>query len=277
MALNILVLNIGLCACACAVIMIKASTEHVVLLAAYRQLVAALVLAPLFWRDLRRYRNEYTWSTLVKSCGAGVVLGLHFITWNIGARMTLAANSSLIVNMVPVVMPFLVFLLFKEIVSRGEVTGTIIALMGVLLLGTADFRLGPETFGGDIMCFVSMVLFALYLALGRKYRTIKSIWLYIVPLYFTGGVFCLMVSPVLVRPFRLYTPGNLGYILGLGIIPVLRGQVVAIANLGQFIYAGVMAYYWLNEIPSILFYISAFLIVSGAIIAIRFSIINRLT
>jgi drug/metabolite transporter (DMT)-like permease len=204
--------------------------------------------------------------------------------------MTLAANSSLIVNMVPVVMPFLVFLLFKEIVSRGEVTGTIIALMGVLLLGTADFRLGPETFGGDIMCFVSMVLFALYLALGRKYRTIKSIWLYIVPLYFTGGVFCLMVSPVLVRPFRLYTPGNLGYILGLGIIPtiighsilnysmkVLRGQVVAIANLGQFIYAGVMAYYWLNEIPSILFYISAFLIVSGAIIAIRFSIINRLT
>jgi len=290
MLFKVFILNIGVFSCATAVIMIKASTEHVLLLAAYRQLVAALVLAPLFIRDIRRFKQQYSWSRCLRSVGPGIALGLHFITWNYGARMTLAANASLIVNMVPVVMPFFIFFLTRELVNKKEVVGTIVALAGVFILGTADFHIGQETFSGDLMCFVSMLLFALYLALGRRNRDIPSIWLYLVPLYLTGGIFCLLVSPLFITPFRWYTPGNLLYVLGLGIIPTivghsilnfsmkrLRGQVVAIANLGQFVYAGIMAFFCLQEIPEMVFYIAAFFIIIGAVVVIQHTVNKKLT
>ena len=72
--------------------------------------------------------------------------------------------------------------------------------------------------------------------------------------------------------------------MGLGIIPTIighsilnksmqtmRSQIVPIVNLGQFIFAGIMAFFIFREVPKAIFYISAFFVISGSLIVIKFS------
>ena len=49
----------------------------------------------------------------------------------------------------------------------------------------------------------------------------------------------------------------------------MRGQVVAVGGLGQFVFVGIMGYFILNEIPPMMFYPSCLLVVAGSIIALR--------
>lgn len=290
---RILVLLVGVYACSTAAIMIRLSGENDILLSAYRLIVAALLLTPAFVRDRARARAEGEAVDLKKSILPGVVLGLHFISWIIGVRMTEVVNASLIVNLVPIAMPFFLFFMMAEKLNCGELAGTVVSLSGLGLLIWADYHFKAENFAGDLLCFGSMLLFAFYLALGRRNRTAKSIWVYVVPLYYSAaaacfvcfGVWYVFSEFVLVRPvefIRAYTLREFLPVLGLGVVPtivghsilnhsmkVMRGQTVSIVNLGQFVFAGVMAYYIFDEAPDRFFYLSCALLVAGAVTAIR--------
>ena len=184
-----LLLVAGVFACSTAVILIKACRVDPVQMASYRQLVAAVVLAPLFLRDWRRSGAAFTASHLRGALLPGAMLGLHFISWIFGAQKARAANASLIVNMVPIVLPFFLHWLIRERLTRGEFAGTAVALAGMVLLALADSRHGGELVAGDLICFGSMILFAFYLSLGRKNRHYPTVWLYLVPVYFIGPRF----------------------------------------------------------------------------------------
>ena len=112
-----------------AVIMIKASTEQPFLVASYRLLIAALVLSPFFYRDLKNFEGSYGWKQIGWSTVPALALAIHFMTWVVGTRMTQVANASLIVNLTPVVMPFLVWGFFREKINRQEVFGTLFTLL----------------------------------------------------------------------------------------------------------------------------------------------------
>ena len=276
------VLIFGVFCCATAVIFIKASVEHPVLLSSYRLLVAGVALTPLFLRDARQYSAAVVRQHLRSTLLPGVLLGLHFISWIIGARMTTAANASLIVNLVPVVIPFFLFSMIREKPTRGELQGTAFALSGMFLLTVTDFNLSRTYFWGDVLCFVSMLFFTYYLALGRKNRGLVSIWLYVVPLYYLAGVFCFIVALGLVNPIKPYPFREFALIFALGLIPTvmghsilnyamktLRGQLVSVINMGQFIFAGILAFFLLNEVPGVAFYLASLLIIIGAWLAIN--------
>jgi drug/metabolite transporter (DMT)-like permease len=275
-------LVLGVYACSTAVIMIKASRIDPVLLSAYRLLVAAAALSPLMVRARRRHPGTDAWADLRRAVVPGALLGLHFVTWIVGARMTLSANASLIVNLVPVALPFLAFLAAHERLTRGELAGTAVALAGALLLGASDFHLSRRTFWGDVICFGSMLFFALYLAFARRNRGVPDLWLYLVPLYALAGVLCLALALATGRRPGPYSLREWTLVLGLGIVPTvighsilnhamrrLRAQAVSIVNLGQFVFAGAMAFALFREAPTPAFYVASLLLVGGAVVAIR--------
>jgi drug/metabolite transporter (DMT)-like permease len=201
---------------------------------------------------------------------------VHFVAWNIGARRTAAAHASLLVSMIPLAMPPLAFVLLRERPTRREWLGTAVAVAGMLLLTASDFRLRPEYFVGDAMCFVAMLLFALYLALGRRYRCVPSLWLYVVPVYTAAGMLCLAAAAAFTRPFRAYAPWDLLMLAALAVIPTVvghsalnaamkhfRAQTVSVLNMGQFIFAGVLAYACFGEVPAPVFYPASGLLIAG--------------
>lgn len=280
--IRIAVLILGVFFCATAIIFIKASAIHPVLLASLRLFIAMALLLPLFLRDRKKEPIPLTHCLRV-SLIPGLLLGIHFMTWLTAARMTNAANASLIVNLVPLVMPFILITLVRERVTRYEIWGTLLALIGTLVLFGADYRISKEFFMGDLICFASMLFFAVYLALGRRKRTYNSIWLYVVPIYTAAGIICFIISLFLVNPLtEPWSAREVWLLLGLAALPTvfghsilnwamthLRGQLVSIVNMGQFIFAGIMAFIAFSEIPTLEFYPACVLVIGGGLLATR--------
>ncbi len=275
-------LFVGVFACATAVIMIKVSSLHPLLLASYRCLLAAAFLAPLFARGLARHRGAFTRGHLLRCLVPGLLLGIHFVTWIVGARTPPAANSSLIVNMVPLVMPFVLFAFTRERPTRGELAGTVLAIAGVVVMTASDFSFSREHFRGDALCLVSMVFFCVYLVLARKNRDFPTVWLYLVPVYAIAGLACLAVGLVAADPFGAYTAQDLAVVVGLALVPTVIGhstlnysmrhlgaQAVGVANLGQVLFAAVMAYFILHETPRWTTGVAAALLACGIVVALR--------
>jgi drug/metabolite transporter (DMT)-like permease len=267
-----------------AVILIKASTEHPFLVAAFRLLVAAFVLSPFFWRDLRNYDGKYGWKQLSWTFLPAAALAVHFMSWVIGARMTMVANASLIINLTPVAMPFFVWIFFNEGITRKETLGTGLTIIGLFVMLGSNFQLSKTDFTGDLICFGSMLTFAMYLALGRKNGGRISLWLYMVPLYFVAGLICLVCALFVTNPIKTYSLSNILYIVGLGVVPTVfghtilnyslkffRGQVVSVTNLSQPLFAGIMAFAFWGEKPQPVFYAAAALIIAGILVVLNAS------
>ena len=283
-----LILAVGVVALSTAVILVKLSELPPGILATGRLLGGAAILTPLMLAERRKLRPPpFGWTDLKNSLPAAILLAFHFIVWFVGIRLTTAANATLVVNLTPVAMPFALFLLVGERVTAREVVGTLIATAGVLVLGlggAAEFSLA--SFWGDLVCIAGMLLCVFYLVLARRNGRGRGIVGYLVPLYATAGVLTLAYSALsgeiaAVLDARHAWPRELALLVGLALIPTafghsvlnysmvhLRGQVVAVANLGQVFFATLFAIPLLGERPELAFYPACALIFAGAIIAI---------
>ncbi len=281
---HILLLLVGVFAGACSIVFIKTSTLNPILLASYRQLAAGLILLPIYFRQLNKAKLRPSFALIRPSILPGLLLGLHFIFWNYGAGQTTAANGTLLVNMVPIVMPFFAFFLFREVINIPELLGTVLALGGIAVLGVSDFHLSRETFFGDISCFIAAVFAAAYLALSRRNNRGESIWVYMVPLYLVGGVFTFIISLFFTSPLENMSLRNMFMFLGLACISTiightifnlsmrrLRSQLVTLINLMQIVYGALLGYFFFAEVPSIYFFIAFPIILGGTVLTIVFS------
>jgi drug/metabolite transporter (DMT)-like permease len=282
-----LILIGGVFACSLSVLFIKGSETDPIFLSAYRLLVGGALLLPVMFGARRRFPEfslRRRWRGIL---APSVLLALHFISWIAGARLTPSANATLLVNMTPVVMPLFLFLLVREVLTAREWAGTGLAMAGVLVLGLGDFNFDPQYALGDAVCFGSMLLYAAYLGFGSRNRDVPSIYLYVVPVYLIAGVVCLVIAlgglamGLIERPIgpRLAHEGAM--ILGLAVLPtivghsivnwafkVLRGQVVSLLNLGQFVFAGITGYLILAEVPTPMFWVAVVLAVMGAVLVV---------
>jgi len=271
-----LLLLLGVFTCSTAVIQIKASHTHPFVLAALRLSIASLLLAPLAWREYRQHRGVYDRDHLRRTFLPAVVLALHFLSWSYGARLTLAAQASLVVNLAPAAIPFFLHWIVGERINRVEILGTLLALAGVVVLSVRDAMNGGGDVWGNVVCFGSMLLFAWYLALGRKNRDFPSLWPNVVPVYAQAAVLCFIAALPWVGTFETDNSREWLLMLGLAVLPTifghsllnasmrhLRGQVVSLWNVGQFIFAGFMAYFLFGESPAPTFYFASLLVVAG--------------
>ena len=280
--IRLLILMVGILFGGTAIIWIKASDENPLLVASYRLLVAAIILMPFFLRDLGKYPGSYGWKQFSWAILPAAALAFHLMTWVVGARMTQASNAVLIANLTPVAVPFFVWIFYREKVNRQEILGTLLALVGLVWITSSSLAFSQANFIGEIICFVSMLGFALYLALGRKNGGRISLWLYMVPLYAIGGLICLVSALFMINPIKSYTLNNILMMLALGIFPTVlghtilnysmkhfRSQVVSVANLGQILVGSFLGFLFLGDVPRSSFYGAAVVIIFGILIVLR--------
>ena len=280
--IRLFVLFVGILFGGTAIVWIKASDENPMLVASYRLLIAAVVLTPFYLRDLRRHPGAYGWKQFSWALLPATALSFHLMTWVVGARMTQASNAVLIINLTPVAVPFFVWIFYKEKVNLKEILGTLLALSGLVWITGSTLSFSREHFLGEMICIASMLGFALYLALGRKNGGRISLWLYMIPLYYIGGVICLVSALFMINPIKTYTLNNILMILGLGIFPTVlghtilnysmkhfRSQFVSVANLGQILVGAFLGFLFLGDIPRPSFYGAAVVIVLGILIVLQ--------
>jgi drug/metabolite transporter (DMT)-like permease len=281
-----LILILGIIAAASSALFIQMthlSREAPFLLAMSRLLVAAVVLAPFMIRQLRQHGRSLSRADFVRAAPAALFLGLHLGAWNIGVAHSTVANASLIVNLNPVAMPILLYFLVRERLTRGEIVGTVVALLGVtvLILGDATLGFGASTIKGDLICIGAMVLVVAYLAATKFRARGTPMFIYLIPLYLGAAAVCAPIAAWEAAHLDTINQRDWIAILGLGLIPTvighsafnysmvhLRSQVFSIANLGQFVVAAALDWLIHRHLPSTRFYLAAVLIVIGAIVVV---------
>ena len=266
-----------------AVILIKASTTHPVVLTAVRLGLGSLLLWPLEIRERRRHAaTPLPPSGWHRTWVPAIALSLHFISWAFAARLTAAAQASLIVNLVPVALPFFLWSIAAEKITRSELFGTVFAVIGILILSVGDAIAANGSAWGNLVCVLSMLLFALYLALGRRNRDTASLWLYVVPVYRRAALIAALIAlPWWVdgmvwdstREWLLVFaivlgPTITGHSLINGSMRHFRGQVVSLTNAAQFVFAGALAWFIFNERPSASFYVAGLFVMAGIVVVV---------
>ena len=282
MFLRYFLLFLGVFACSTSAVFIRLSTVNPFVLTAMRLLIAMAALSPVLLSELRKHKGSFTRGHVRRTRLPAVVLAAHLMIWTVGARMTAVAQSSLIVNLVPVAVPFFLLWIAGERINRAEVAGTALSIVGLLALSVKDVVTGQGSLEGDALCFLSMLLFALYLALGRRNRDFPSVWLYVIPVYGQAAIVCLAVAlpwlPTLAgAPAREWwilvalaaIPTVCGHSLINHAIRTIRGQVVSLCNMSQFIFAGIMGYLLFRELPGAVFYAASAIVVAGVVIVVR--------
>jgi len=284
MFLRYFLLFLGVFACSTSAVFIRLSTVNPFVLTAMRLLIAVVALSPVLLAQVRRHMGAFTRDHVRRTHLPAVVLAAHLMIWTVGARMTAVAQSSLIVNLVPIAVPFFLLWIAGERINRAEVAGTVLAIVGLVALSLRDFLTGRGSLAGDALCFLSMLLFALYLALGRRNRDFPSVWLYVIPVYGQAALVCLAVAipwlPTLAgasaREWEILgalaaIPTICGHSLINQSVRTIRGQVVSLCNMSQFIFAGVMGYLLFRELPGSVFYAASAIVVAGVVIVVRAS------
>jgi drug/metabolite transporter (DMT)-like permease len=271
-------LILGVWCCSTAAILIKLSAIEPMYLAAGRLLLAAVVLLPVHLRYRKRHPGQAP--KLKSILLPAVFLAVHFMLWIVAARLIPAANGTLIANLVPLVMPAMLWVLVREKAKASELLATMIAMSGLLLMMVDDLKMDAAYLRGDGLALAAMAMLTVYLVLAKRHRTLPSIWLYVVPVYAVAGVMCLPVA-VLMHGAPPAVNGREGLLLlGLVLLPTVlghsllnaamwwfRGQVVSIFNLFQFTFAGVMAYLLLDgEMPTRSLYLAAAMIMLALIV-----------
>lgn len=117
--------------------------------------LAAVLLLPVAWRDLRLLRGERVWRGLA----AGAVLFCAYALQTVGLRQTTASNAGLITGLNVVIVPLLLLVGARRLPDGPTAAGVVMATCGLWLLSWQGGRLGR----GDALVLGCAVAIALHL------------------------------------------------------------------------------------------------------------------
>jgi drug/metabolite transporter (DMT)-like permease len=272
--------------------LIRLSEAHPLAIAAWRLALSLVVVVAFLvpergWRQWRRLDAR----GLALAVAAGVMLALHFWSWNASLRLTTVAASVVLVNLQPVVVGAVSALWLHEAPTRRQWSGIALALAGALVVALPDLRaagglsgaLGHRGLLGDLLALAGAVTAALYYLVGRRTRATLDLWPY-VALVYGACLATLVVIAIVVRvPLLPQPPRELAIFAALAIGPMLLGHtgmnwalrylpayVVNLTTLGEPVGATILAALLpgIREIPSALTLAGGAVVLAGILVAL---------
>ncbi|MCJ7626696.1 MAG: DMT family transporter [Anaerolineaceae bacterium] len=266
-------------------------------IAAYRLGIAAIILAPFALLKNRDELKRLTRRQLVLVLLSGVFLAFHFGSWITSLEYTTVTSSVVLVSMSPLIVALLSTFLLGESLSILAWGGLFLALTGSVIVGLNEGILAGDgtitwpdlrgflqegSFLGNLLAFAGAVFIAGNLIIGRKLRASYSLVTYATLVF--GVAACVLLLAALLSGQSLvgYSSSTYIWMLALAVIPQIFGHAVfnwalgflsasfvSIALLGEPIGASVIAFFILNEVPSILELVGGGLILFGIYLASR--------
>ena len=233
-------------------------------LAASRLILAALILLPT-WRKLNSVQVNR--KSLYYAIAAGICLALHFATWITSLSYTSIAASTVLVTTNPIWVGILSWWCYGEKLSRHNIIGISIALIGGIVIAIADSHIShgySNPLLGDTLAIVGAVMSSLYLVYGAQaQKEGLSTNNYIAIAYSTAAIL-LFPLPLLYKTSYLgYSPQVYLYVLFMAIVSQVIGHtslnwaikwvspaLVSLSLLFEPVFASLVAAIMWREIPS---------------------------
>ena len=234
--------------------------------AVWRTVFAVMLLAPVaLWR-VRDEVRMFTRREVMLIAGAGVLLGLHFITFITSLYHTTVASASVLVSLTPVFLAILGFLLLKERLSQSTVLGIVLAVVGAITIGLGDSGglalAASDMLLGNTLALTAALLVSFYLLIGRVVRQRHSWLAYVFPLYVVVALTTVAGALILDTPLFGFSAGFYGLCLVMAIGPSIIGHgsfnyavryvpaaLLGVLSLIEPVGASVVAYFLFDEVP----------------------------
>jgi len=241
-------------------IFIKWSEAPALIIAAYRMLFAALMLMPFalrkhHWEEMRGLERKRWWAVAL----IGVVLAIHFASFNAALQETSVASATLLVTCHPIVVGVLGYIYLKEVPRRSG-AGIALGLAGVAVISWADLSEGAIY--GDILALIGMLAAALYLLGGRVLRQSMSVVTYAFLIYLIAAGALFVAAIVAGLPLWPYPIDEIALFLALAAVSTIFGHTVlnwslrylpaafvSLSMLGEPVGASILAFLLLSEVP----------------------------
>ena len=277
-----LVITTGIVAVSFASIFIRLAEAPSLVIAAGRLTIASLILAP---PTLIRAKDELqalTRGDLLLALLSGLFLGLHFATWISSLEYTSVASSVVFVSTSPMFVGLASHFLLKERVSRQMFVGIAVSVLGGMIVCYGDFGLGARELFGDFLALAGAVAVSGYLLVGRRLRRKLSLLSYIFLVYSTAAVFLIAVCLVVGHAFSGYPQQTYLMFVLLALVPQIIGHssynwalkylpatFVGVGTLGEPVGSTILAYFILNEVPTLAKIGGGVLILAGIYVSSR--------
>ncbi|MEM0449118.1 MAG: DMT family transporter [Methanomassiliicoccales archaeon] len=259
-------------------IFIRMSEAPAPAIAAYRMVLATLLIAPFALLRLRSKpltlgRND-AWFLLA----TGLVLALHFLFFVSAVQNTTVASATVLINSHPIFVVFLAFLLLHE-GNRFTTMGALVGVAGIIVISLGD--LGSGNIAGDMLAVLGAAMEALYIIMTRFMRRKVDIMTFVLLVNGACAAFLVLICVATGVPLWPYSERELLLFLGMAIIPATLGYTlynwslkyllapqVSVTQLGEALFASAMAVVLFSEFPSASLLLGALLIVTGIYLAV---------
>jgi drug/metabolite transporter (DMT)-like permease len=273
-------LPIGIIAVSTASIFIKLCDAPALIIAAYRMVLASLILIPFvgyqkIWQGWNR--TEIKWMIL-----SGILLSLHFAFWIASLKYTSVASSVVLVSTHPIFVGIGGWLFLKERLGLNLILGILLSFSGSGLISYGDMTFSGGVLRGDGLALLGAMTAAGYFLVGKRVRKNQDLLSYIFPVYSAAGLVLIILSLLLQKPFFGYSPTTYLFMFLLALVPQLIGHttfnwalrylpasMVSITILGEPIGSTLLAYFILGEKLTFLKILGGIFIFSGILIALK--------
>ena len=257
--------------------------------AVYRCTLATLVLGAIGWRECRRELPRLSMRERMLAVGTGLVLALHFVTWISSLSYTTVASSLVLVTTTP-----LWVALMSPFVAQGRVRGATwvgiaVSVLGCFVIGVADVQSSGEDFDltgsalwGDLLALAGAWLCGIYMLAGRRLRESLSLLPYVTACYGSAAVFLFVLALASGAPLMGHAWETIGWLALVALVPQIIGHssynyalkyasaaLVAVVSLGESVGATLMAWAFLDEVPSSLALAGGAVVIAGVLLALR--------
>lgn len=282
-------LAVAVVAVSLAAIFVRLADAPGVVVAWWRMAIAALLLAPIALRALRRTPLQRR--TLGPTLAAGVLLGVHFATWISSLSYTTVAASVALVSTTPLWVALGAWAFLRQAPTLTVMLGVLLAVAGGAVIGFGD-ALGatasaaaPAPLLGDALAVVGAIAVAGYLLLGRvAQRRGLALDAYAGVAYAVAALVLLPLPWLFGASYVAYPPSTFLWVALLALVPQLIGHTginyamrhldptrVATATLLEPIGAGLLAYLVFAETPTAVTLVGATVLLTGVLLTVRTS------
>ena len=272
-----------------AAVIIVSCTAPALLISLYRMIFTTILIVPFIL--MRSYYRRELLSLTKKSFFLlvliGFILAVHFTLWITSLKLTSVASSVILVTAHPIFVAPLSYFLFKERISKTNISGILISFVGVIVLVIGDYgfsQLYLNSLEGNILAFLGGIAAGLYILGGRYFRKQLSVISYAFVVYSVSTIFlfifCLIraVSIIQISSHDLtlifimaIISGMLGHTVYNWSLAHVKASLASVALLGEPIGSTVLAFLlpWIHQIPSPVTLVGGSIILTGIYLTAR--------
>ena len=155
----------------------------------------------------------------------GLTMSLHFLFFTGALALTSIAHALSLVYLAPAFIAVLSRLRLGETLSRLQIVGIGLSIVGIALLTGFEPENSARTLLGDFVAVLSAVMFALYSVIGRVRRQSTPLFAYTSRVYVWATIWALPFAAVTFNPAG-YTWGRVGALALAGLLPIGIGHTL---------------------------------------------------